>query len=78
MLALQVLVFPSYLSLSRPLSQTLANAQTLIQPAAYCREMKDQLALEKRRNQLPSLSQVIGRQTVDVFGNYQSAAFLNT
>ena len=53
------------------------NVSALLDPAAYVREMDQDLDAERARDQLPALHQIIGTNTVDVFGQNQAYALFN-
>jgi hypothetical protein len=60
----------------RAASRFCINASTLLNPAAYVREM-DPYTGENTREQLPLLCQVIGTNSVDIFGQFQAYAWFN-
>ena len=61
----------------REAAQFGANVSALLDPAAYVREMDQNLDAERARDQLPALRQVIGTNSVDVYGQNQAYAWFN-
>lgn len=53
------------------------NVSALLDPAAYVRTQTQSLDAERARDQLPTLDQIIGTNTVDVFGQNQAYAWFN-
>ena len=61
----------------RPLDRLTANLRHLVLPAEHWREIQRAGESAQRLAQLPKLQRIIGRSSVDVFGNEQSYAILN-
>jgi hypothetical protein len=78
LLSLQWLLFPDGLSAwAQPFRSFTYNLRCLAKPAEYLARMNEVLASLARDQQLPKLSKLIGRSSVDVFGYHQSYATLN-
>jgi hypothetical protein len=78
LLCLQWFLFPPGLTAwVQPARSFSYNLLCLCKPAQYQTRMNDALASLARNQQLPKLSKLIGRASVDVFGFHQSYAILN-
>ncbi len=78
LLTLQALFFASgWHSLARPIRAFGYHARCLLRPGAYQREMNAVIDENRDRTRLPALSEIIGRASVDVFGQQQVYALLN-
>jgi len=75
---LQVVYFrPGTGSVSQCFRTLAANSRTLLAPARYASEMQQALDNNIRAADLPVCRQIIGRSTVDVFGDSQAHAIFN-
>src|SRR5207248_1142988 len=61
-------------SLLQPFNALVQNARTVFNWGAYKREMSEQLNQVRKETQLPIVSEIVGRATLDVFGQEQSYA----
>ena len=78
LLTVQSLVFPpASKSLAQPFQFLAYHAHCLLRPGDYLRSMNSVMETNRSRAQLPALSKIIGRASVDVFGYQQIYAFLN-
>jgi len=64
-------------SLRQPASLLASNVTAVVQPAKHLQQMRQALETESTEGQLPKLRQIIGPNTVDVFGSYVSYALFN-
>jgi hypothetical protein len=64
-------------SATRTLQAIPRNLHDLVNPLAYTQKLSAELEDQKKHTQLPRLCQLIGQQSVDVFGNSQSYAVFN-
>jgi hypothetical protein len=77
-IALQSLFFSSFtLTLAQPFEGLRENLSALVQPAAYEDKLREPYDKARHAAQLPALREMIGRSTVDVFGQRQCYATLN-
>ena len=74
----QTMFFPPWRqALAQPWAAIASNLRCLMWPAEYRQRMMSLLAANQQEAQLPRLRRVVGRQTVDVFGQYQAYALFN-
>src|ERR1035441_3709620 len=78
LLTVQSLVFPpASRSLTQPFRFLAYHARCLLRPGEYLRSMHSVIETNRSRARLPVLSKIIGRASVDVFGQVQIYALLN-
>ena len=77
-ITLQCMLYPQHLRVDRPIQNALENLSDLSQPRGYWQEADQELESERSRIALPDLQKIIGSGTVDVLGNHQSYAVLNS
>jgi hypothetical protein len=68
---------PGWKSLAQPVRAFSYHARCLLYAGEYQRRMNDYIETNRRRTRLPEFRKVIGRASVDVFGQQQLYALLN-
>jgi len=78
LLTIQYVLFPpASKTLLQPFRSLAYHARCLLRPGEYLRSLNRVIETNRERARLPALSQIIGRASVDVFGQQQIYAFLN-
>jgi hypothetical protein len=78
LLTVQLLMFPPVsMSVAAPCRALVYHARCLLRPGEYLRSMNSVVETNRSRVHLPVFSKLIGRASVDVFGQQQIYALLN-
>ena len=78
LLTVQYVLFPpASRTLPQPFRFLVYHARCLLRPGEYLQSMNSVIETNRNRARLPVLSKIIGRASVDVFGQQQIYAFLN-
>jgi hypothetical protein len=76
--AVQSLFFPPLrFSVTQPFRSLRTNLLTLLNPGEYRRQMEAYLEQARHLTDLPKLREIVGRSSVDVFGQHQCFALFN-